>query len=64
MKKKLAVILVVLYVIMPLDLLPEWILGPLGFLDDLGLVAWAFWYLRRPKEREQKQEQKQEPRKQ
>lgn len=46
-RKMIAAIIAVLYVVSPLDLLPEWVLGPLGFLDDLGVVAWAIWEMRR-----------------
>ncbi|MFW6107896.1 MAG: YkvA family protein [bacterium] len=47
-RKIIAGIIAVLYVLWPLDILPEWVLGPLGFLDDLGVVAWAIWEMRRP----------------
>lgn len=40
--KRLAIIvLTLIYVLSPLDLLPEALLGPIGLLDDLGVLAWA-----------------------
>lgn len=42
----LAVIFVALYLISPIDLVPDFFL-PLGFLDDIGLIALAWWYLRK-----------------
>jgi uncharacterized membrane protein YkvA (DUF1232 family) len=37
----LIVLFTVIYVLSPLDLLPEALLGPVGLLDDLGVLAWA-----------------------
>ncbi len=34
-----AAVVTVIYTISPLDFLPEWFLGPLGLVDDLGLWA-------------------------
>jgi uncharacterized membrane protein YkvA (DUF1232 family) len=39
--EKAKLILVIAYFISPIDLLPEAILGPLGFLDDLALSAYV-----------------------
>jgi len=33
-------ILTILYVLSPVDLLPEALLGPLGFVDDAALIAY------------------------
>jgi uncharacterized membrane protein YkvA (DUF1232 family) len=38
-KAKLGVLIV--YFVLPLDFIPEAIVGPLGYLDDLALSAWA-----------------------
>jgi len=32
----------IVYFISPIDLLPEAILGPAGYLDDVALAAWVF----------------------
>ena len=43
-KPKVTVVLAVLYLLWPLDLLPD--LAPLiGWLDDIGFVGMASWYL-------------------
>lgn len=43
-KPKVLVVLSALYLIWPLDLVPDF--APLiGWLDDLGLVSMATWYL-------------------
>jgi len=39
--EKAKLILAIAYFISPIDLLPEAILGPLGFLDDLALSAYV-----------------------
>jgi uncharacterized membrane protein YkvA (DUF1232 family) len=41
LKRVLIVLFAVIYVLSPLDLLPEMFLGPIGLLDDLGVLAWA-----------------------
>jgi Protein of unknown function (DUF1232) len=41
LKRVLIVLFTVIYVLSPLDLLPEALLGPVGLLDDLGVLAWA-----------------------
>ncbi len=40
-KRVVIALLAVFYILSPLDLLPEALLGPLGWLDDLGVLAWA-----------------------
>lgn len=40
-EKKAKFVLVITYFISPLDLLPELILGPLGYLDDIALTAYV-----------------------
>jgi uncharacterized membrane protein YkvA (DUF1232 family) len=39
-EKKAKFIAVIAYFISPLDLLPEFILGPIGYLDDIALSAY------------------------
>ena len=39
--KKAKFIAVIAYFISPLDLLPEFILGPIGYLDDIALSAYV-----------------------
>ncbi len=41
MKRALIVLFTLIYVLSPLDILPEFLLGPVGLLDDLGVLAWA-----------------------
>lgn len=43
---KVGVALAIGYLVVPVDLLPEVLLGPIGLLDDLGFGAVAAWYLR------------------
>jgi uncharacterized membrane protein YkvA (DUF1232 family) len=40
-KKKAKFVLVIAYFISPIDLLPEMLLGPLGYLDDIALTAYV-----------------------
>ena len=40
-EKKAKFIAVIAYFISPLDLLPEMLLGPLGYLDDIALTAYV-----------------------
>lgn len=42
---KLLIIISIIYLIWPLDLLPD-IAPILGWLDDIGFVGFAIWYLR------------------
>ena len=39
--KKAKFVLVITYFISPIDLLPELVLGPLGYLDDIALTAYV-----------------------
>jgi uncharacterized membrane protein YkvA (DUF1232 family) len=39
--KKAKFLGVIAYFISPVDLLPELILGPIGYLDDIALTAWV-----------------------
>ena len=39
-KRVIIALLALLYVISPLDLIPDWI-PVIGWLDDLGVLAWA-----------------------
>lgn len=41
LKSKLKVGAVLAYFLSPIDLIPEIALGPVGYLDDLALAAWA-----------------------
>jgi len=50
----------VLYTIWPVDLIPDWIFGPLGFVDDLGL--WGVFVMLATREKNQWEVQfKQDP---
>ena len=40
-EKKIKFVAVIAYFISPLDLLPEMILGPIGYLDDIALSAYV-----------------------
>jgi len=37
-KQNWILILSILYILSPIDFLPEFLIGPLGLVDDLGLV--------------------------
>ena len=39
LKEKLLIIIGILYVVSPVDFIPEAVLGPLGLLDDGGAVV-------------------------
>jgi Protein of unknown function (DUF1232) len=41
LKRVAIIVLTLIYVLSPLDLVPEAFLGPIGWLDDLGVLAWA-----------------------
>ena len=43
----LAVAAAVIYVLSPIDLAPELLLGPLGLIDDAGIVIAALAFARR-----------------
>lgn len=34
-----------LYIILPVDLLPELVLGPVGYIDDICVFIGAVWFL-------------------
>ncbi|MEN9560333.1 MAG: hypothetical protein RLZZ502_1544, partial [Pseudomonadota bacterium] len=40
-KKAVILLLAAAYFVSPFDLIPEALLGPIGWLDDLGVLAWA-----------------------
>jgi len=40
----IAIIIVVLYVISPIDFIPDWFF-PLGLIDDLFAILWLIYYL-------------------
>lgn len=39
--KKIKLVTAIAYFISPIDILPEAILGPIGYLDDLGIAAYV-----------------------
>jgi len=42
--KYLIYIIVILYVISGFDIVPEWLVGPIGVIDDVIIVGLAYWY--------------------
>ena len=44
-RKKLLIIAGIIYLFLPLYLIPP-ILGPFGFIDDIGLWLWIIWHLK------------------
>ncbi|MCI8608550.1 MAG: DUF1232 domain-containing protein [Firmicutes bacterium] len=44
-RKKLLVVLGIIYLFLPVDLIPP-VLFPFGFLDDLVLWIWILWHLK------------------
>lgn len=44
-RKKLLVVLGIVYLFLPVDLIPP-VLFPFGFLDDLVLWIWIIWHLK------------------
>lgn len=44
-RKKALVILGIIYLFLPVDLIPP-VLFPLGFLDDIVLWLWIIWHLK------------------
>jgi uncharacterized membrane protein YkvA (DUF1232 family) len=47
--KYLIYLLLILYALSPLDLVPEWIAGHLGLIDDVIIIGALYWYfIRRP----------------
>jgi len=52
MKFFLLFLFALIYLISPVDIIPDWILGPLGLLDD-GAIFWMLWqYFQSEKKRE------------
>ena len=47
-KKYLPWIIIILYVLSPFDLVPDFIIGA-GWLDDISIVAFVLWWLLRKK---------------
>jgi len=45
MGKLLILVIMVLYVISPVDLLPEAVLGPIGLIDDLAVIIFGVSFL-------------------
>jgi len=43
-KKHWLLILSLIYILSPIDFIPEAFLGPLGLIDDLGLVVFLIFY--------------------
>jgi DnaJ-domain-containing protein 1 len=39
------ILLIILYVISPIDLLPESLVGPIGWLEDAVTMGLLYWYL-------------------
>ena len=37
-------IIVILYVISGFDIIPEWIVGPIGVIDDIIILGAVYWY--------------------
>ena len=46
LRKYLPIILALVYVVNPFDLVPDFLLG-LGWIDDISLVALAYWWMSR-----------------
>ncbi len=42
--KYLIYLSVILYVISGFDIVPEWLVGPIGVIDDVIIVAALYWY--------------------
>jgi uncharacterized membrane protein YkvA (DUF1232 family) len=42
--KYLIYLAVILYVISGFDIVPEWLVGPIGVIDDVILLGLAYWY--------------------
>ena len=41
------VIIAIVYILSPIDLIPELVLGPLGIVDDAGMLAFGAYSARR-----------------
>jgi len=52
MKAKARTGIVLIYYLSPFDIIPEALLGPIGFADDLVLAVWTINYLVRSVDRE------------
>jgi len=37
-------IIVILYVISGFDIIPEWVVGPIGVIDDIIILGAGYWY--------------------
>jgi len=37
-------IFVILYVISGFDIIPEWVVGPIGVIDDILILGAVYWY--------------------
>ena len=37
-------IIVILYVISGFDIIPEWVVGPIGVIDDIIILGAVYWY--------------------
>ncbi len=37
-------IIVILYVISGFDIIPEWVVGPIGLIDDIIILGALYWY--------------------
>ena len=42
--KTLVILLAILYIISSFDLLPEGLVGPIGYIDDILLIFYLYWY--------------------
>ena len=42
--KKLIFIISILYILSPVDLIPEWAAGRFGLIDDLIVIGALYWY--------------------
>ncbi len=40
MKSNIAILLAILYIISPIDLLPEFLFGPIGLIDDAAVLTY------------------------
>jgi uncharacterized membrane protein YkvA (DUF1232 family) len=42
--KYLIYLIIIIYALSPFDLVPEWIAGPFGLIDDLIVLGFLYWY--------------------
>jgi len=42
--KYLIYLILILYALSPIDLVPEWIVGHFGLIDDIIVVGFIYWY--------------------